>query len=83
MINFFLYCIKEMIFSSSPKGTPHDRRRRTMKQKTMLQWKPMELGGIPWKIGEYFHWGPIFYVCSSARIGSPSCIIIKYVIPFG
>ena len=22
MINFFLYCIKEMIFSSSPKGTP-------------------------------------------------------------
>ena len=46
MINFFLYCIKEMIFSSSPKGTPHDRRRRTMK-KTILQWKPMELGGIP------------------------------------
>ena len=66
MINFFLYCIKKMSFSSSPKGTPHDRRRRTMK-KTILQWKPMDLGGIPSKIDEYFHWGPIFYVCSSAR----------------
>ena len=27
MINFFLYCIKKMSFSSSPKGTPHDRCR--------------------------------------------------------
>ena len=27
----------------------------------------MELGGVPQKIDEYFHWGPIFYVCSSAR----------------
>ena len=27
----------------------------------------MDLGGIPSKIDEYFHWGPIFYVCSSAR----------------
>ena len=32
-----------------------------------LQWKLMDLGGIPSKIDEYFHWGPIFYVCSSAR----------------
>ena len=22
---------------------------------------------MPEKIDEYFHWGPIFYVCSSAR----------------
>ena len=22
----------------------------------------MELGGVPQKIDEYFHWGPIFYV---------------------
>ena len=28
----FLYCIKKWIFSSSPKGTPHDRCRRTMKK---------------------------------------------------
>ena len=27
----------------------------------------MDLGGIPYKIDEYFHWGPIFYVCSPAR----------------
>ena len=27
----------------------------------------MELGGIPSKNDEYFHWGPIFYVCSFAR----------------
>ena len=36
-------------------------------KKTILQWKPMDLGGIPLKNDEYFHWGPIFYVCSSAR----------------
>ena len=36
MINFFLYCIKRMSFSSSPKGTPHDRCRRTMKQKLLV-----------------------------------------------
>ena len=27
----------------------------------------MEFGGVPQKIDEYFHLGPIFYVCSSAR----------------
>ena len=27
----------------------------------------MELGGDPQKIDEDVHWGPIFYVCSSAR----------------
>ena len=26
----------------------------------------MDLGGIPSEIDEYFHWGPIFYVCSFA-----------------
>ena len=38
-----------------------------MKEKTTLQGKPLELGGVPQKMDEYFHWGPIFYVCSSAR----------------
>ena len=33
MTNFFLYCIKKMNFSGSPKGTPHDWCRRTMKKK--------------------------------------------------
>ena len=27
----------------------------------------MELGGVPETVDEYFHSGPIFYVCSSAR----------------
>ena len=35
-------------------------------KRTILQWKLMDLGGIPSKIDEYFHWGPIFYVCSFA-----------------
>ena len=36
-------------------------------KKSILQWKPMELGGDPQKNDEYVHWGRIFYVCSSAR----------------
>ena len=36
-------------------------------KKNILQWKPMELGGVSQKNDDYFHWGPIFYVCSSAR----------------
>ena len=32
MTSFFLYCIKKMSFSGSPKGTPHDWCRRTMKK---------------------------------------------------
>ena len=40
-----------MIFSSSPKGTPHDRCRRTMKDLT-LQRKPIELGSLPQKMDE-------------------------------
>ena len=77
-----------MNFSGSPKGTPHDWCRRTM-TKTILQWKPMELGGDPQKIDEYFHLGPIFYVCSSARNWVSFMykglirIYIIYVIPFG
>ena len=39
MINFYLYCIKNMSFLSSPKGaaTPYDWCRRTMIKKTSLQ----------------------------------------------
>ena len=54
-----------MSFSGSPKGTPTTGVVELWKKK--LQWKPMELGGDPQKIDEYVHWGPIFYVCSSAR----------------
>ena len=42
----FHIVFKKKSFSGSSQGTPHDRCRRTMK-KTILQWKPMDLGGIP------------------------------------
>ena len=88
MTNFFLYCIKKMSFLGSPKGTPHDWCRRTMKKNSFA----MKTNGIGWcssKIDEYFHLGPIFYVCSSAR--NWVCFMYKglirvyiiYVIPFG
>ena len=67
-ISFYIV-LKKWVFQAHrrvSKGTPHDWCRRTMK-KNILQWKPMELGGVPQKIDEYFHLGPIFYVCSSAR----------------
>ena len=67
MINFFLYCIKKMIFSGSPKGTPQDWCRRILKK----DYFSMKTNGIRWSSSknddEHFHWGPIFYVCSSAR----------------
>ena len=66
MINFFSYCIKKNEFFKLTEGYP-PRTVSENYEKTILQWKPMELGGIPSKIDEYFHWGPIFYVCSSAR----------------
>ena len=56
-----------MNFSGSPKGTPTTGVIELFKKKTILQWKPMEFGGDPQKIYSYVHWGPIFYVCSSAR----------------
>ena len=56
-----------MSFSGSPKGTPHDWCRRTMKKNYFA----MKTNGIGWwsskKNDEYFHLGPVFYVCSSAR----------------
>ena len=66
MINFLLYCIKKINFLGSPKGTPTTGVVELWK-KNILQWTPMEFGGDPQKINEYFHWGRIFYICSSAR----------------
>ena len=66
MINFFLYCIKKMSFWGSPKGAPTNGVVELWKN-NMLQWTPTELGGVPGKMDEYVHWGPIFYVCNSAR----------------
>ena len=88
MINSFLYCIDKMNFSGSPKGTPHDWCRRTMKK----DYFAMTTNGIRWsssKKDDYFHWGPIFYVCSSAKNWVSFMykglirVYIIYVIPFG
>ena len=49
MTNFFLYCIKKMSFSGSPKGTLHDWCRRTMTKKLFCNENPMEFGGDPQK----------------------------------
>ena len=43
----------------------------------------MDLGGIPSKIDEYFHWGLYSIYVVLQGIGSPSCMIIIYVIPLG
>ena len=83
MTNFFLYCIKKWVFQAHRRVPPTTGVVELWK-KTILQWKPMELGGVPQKIDEYFHLGPIFYVFLQG-IGSLSCIrvYIIYVIPFG
>ena len=65
MTNFFLYCIKKWVFQAHRRVPPTTGVVELWK-KIILQWKPMELGGVPQNI-EYFHLGPIFYVCSSAR----------------
>ena len=45
----------------------------------------MELGGVPQKLMKIFHWGPIFYVCSSARnwVSSISGYISYMKFPLG
>ena len=83
MSNFFLYCIKTMSFSGSPKGTPTTGVVELWKKK--LQWKPMELGGDLQTLMNMFT-GDLYsmYVVLQG-IGSLSCIrvYIIYVIPFG
>ena len=72
-ISFYIM-IEKKSFSGSPKGTPHSTGVVELWKKIILQWKPIESGCVPQKNDEYFHWGPIFYVCSSARyIGSLPC----------
>ena len=66
MTNFFLYSIKKWVFQAHRRVPPTTGVVELWK-KNILQWKPMELGGVPQKIDEYVHLGPIFYVCSSAR----------------
>ena len=68
IINFFLYWIKKISFWGSPKGAPPPTTGVVELWKNIvLQWTPMEIGSVPEKMDEYCHWGPISYVCNSAR----------------
>ena len=67
MINFFLYCMKNEFFRLTEGYLPPTTGVLELWKETILQWKPMELGGVPEKMDEHFHCGPIFYVCSSER----------------
>ena len=74
-----------MSFSGSPKGTPHDWCRRTMKKKTFCNENQWNWVVILKKLMNIFT-GDVYsmYVVLQG-IGSLSCIrvYIIYVIPFG
>ena len=59
MINFFSYCIKKWVFQAHRRVPPTTGVGELWKKnkKTSLQWKLMELGGIPSKNDEYFSLG--------------------------
>ena len=60
MINFFLYCIKKNEFFKLTEGYPPRPVSGNYDKKHMFAMKTN-------KMNEYFHRGPIFYVCSSER----------------
>ena len=50
MINLFLYCIKKWVFDAHPRVPPTTGVVEQWYKTTLqLQWKPMELGGVPQK----------------------------------
>ena len=65
--------LKEISFSSSPKVTPTTGVVEQWK-KTALQWKPMELGGVPQKDGESSPWDLYSMYVVLPGIGSLPCI---------
>ena len=85
MTNFFLYCIKKMSFSGSPKGTPHDWCRRTMKKKLFCNENQANSVVILKKLMNIFTCDLYSMYVVLQGIGSLSCIrvYIIYVVPFG
>ena len=85
MTIFFLYCIKKMSFSGSPKGTPHDWCRRTMKKKLFCNENQWNWVVFLKKLMNIFTWDLYSMYVVLQGIGSLSCIrvYIIYVIPFG
>ena len=64
-ISFYIV-LKNMFFQAHRRVPPTTGVVELWK-KIILQWQPMELDGLPQKNDDYFHWEPIFYVCSSGR----------------
>ena len=90
MTKFFLYCIKNMNFSGSPKGTPHDWCRRTMKKKLFCNENQWNWVVILKKLMNTFTWDLYSMYVVLQGIGSLSCIkalqgytLYNYIIPFG
>ena len=81
----FLYCIKKMSFSGSPKGTPHDWCRRTMKKKLFCNENQWNWVVFLKKLMNIFTWDLYSMYVVLQGIGSLPCIkvYIIYVIPFG
>ena len=62
---YFYIVSKKWFFQAHRRVYPPPPVSEKYEKKTILQWKPMEFGGVPEKIDGYFQWGPIFYVCNS------------------
>ena len=73
MTSFFLYCIKKMSFSGSPKGTPHDWCRRTMKKKLFCNENQWNWVVILKKMMNIFTWDLYSMYVVLQGIGSLSC----------
>ena len=61
------YIVSRKLVFQAHRRVPRTTGVVELCKKNILQWKPMELGGVPQKNDEYVHLGPKFYVCSSAR----------------
>ena len=82
MINFFSYCIKKLVFQAHRRVPP-----TTGVGELWKNYFAMKTNGLRWH--SFKNWWILFtgdlysmYVVLQG-IGSPSCIIIIYVIPFG
>ena len=85
MINFFLYCIINMNFSGSPKGTPHDWCRRIMEKKLFCNENQWNWVVFLKKLMDIFTWDlySMYVVLQGIRYLSCIRVYIIYVIPFG
>ena len=83
MINFFSNCIKKRVFQAHRRVPP----TTGVVELWNKNYVAMKTNGIRWhsfqKLMNIFTGGLYSMYVVLQGIGSPSCIIIKYVIPFG